>query len=230
MTVQYPTSHVDNSLSLNAISGTLQRMHESARDDWKSMIGLTPLFFRSMMTGKSLMKTVPPSRFKSVYMPVSREEGEFLYMSARAINARKIVEFGSSFGVSTVYLAAAAKDIGDCSVVTTEIEPEKCRATEANLRQAGLQDYVQVIEGDALETLRDVSGPIDLLFLDGWKNLYLPILELLQPRLRKGALVFADNVRFPDARPYVERVRSPNSGFLSTSLFNGSLEYSCLVG
>ncbi|MCA9709528.1 MAG: class I SAM-dependent methyltransferase [Myxococcales bacterium] len=163
-------------------------------------------------------------------MPVSRDEGRFLYMTARVIGARNVVEFGSSFGISTLHLASAMKDSGGGMVITTEIEPSKCRATEHNLREAGLDAYARVIEGDATKTLQDVEGPIDLLFLDGWKDLYLTVLQMLLPRLRKGAVVIADNVRFPDARPYVDYVRDPSHGFISMSMFKNSLEYSCWMG
>jgi len=194
------------------------------------MLLMAPFFVKAMLAGKSVMKAVPPSRFKKVYMPISPKEGEFLYVTARAMGARRVVEFGASFGVSTIYLAAAMKDNGGGSVITTEIEPFKCRAAEQNLRDAGLLSYVDILEGDACQTLANVDGPIELLFLDGWKNLYLSVFELLRPKLRKGAVIIGDNVRFPDARPYVQRVRSVDGNLTSVTLFNGDLEFSCLTG
>jgi predicted O-methyltransferase YrrM len=230
MNGQQPVTSLRSTLHAEPVVSTLSRLRAAARDDWKVMLRMTPVFVKTMLAGKSVMKAVPPSRFKTVYMPISPEAGQFLYATARAMGARKVVEFGASFGVSTIYLAAAMKDNGGGSVITTEIEPSKCRAAEQNLKDAGLLPYVDILEGDACQTLANVDGPIELLFLDGWKDLYLPVFELLHPKLRKGAVVIGDNVRFPDARPYVQRVRSAAGDLTSVALFNGGLEFSCLTG
>jgi predicted O-methyltransferase YrrM len=157
------------------------------------------------------------------------EEGRFLYLIARANNAKRIVEFGCSFGISTVYLAAAARE-NRGSVLTTEFEPMKVAGARENLSSAGLADVVTVLEGNALETLQNIEGPIDLLFLDGMKHLYLSVLELLRQRLRLGAVILADNVDMPSARPYANVVRSPRSGFVSSTLFGGRMELSLWNG
>jgi predicted O-methyltransferase YrrM len=230
LNTDHPVDSNERTFEAEPVASILTRMHAAARYDWKPVIRLMPLFYWTLLRGKSLMKTVPPSRFKSVYMPVSREQGKFLYVTARALGARRIVEFGSSFGISTIYLASAIKDNGGGSVITTEIEPTKCRATEQNLKEAGLSSYVQLLEGDARATLKTVEGPIDLLFLDGWKDLYLDILEMLRGKLHKGSVVIADNIRFPDTRPYLERVRAKGSGFATTTVGKGSLEFSCFTG
>ena len=174
------------------------------------------------------MKSISPAQMKAAYIPVSREEGKFLYLLARSTRALHMVEFGASFGISTVYLAAAARDNGG-QVVTTEIEPTKCKVTRDNLREAGLSDYAQVLEGDALQTLAPAGGEtseIDLLFLDGWKDLYLPVLKVVEPRLADGAVIVADNVNLRDARPYLDWVRAPTNGFVGVTLFNGAMEVS----
>lgn len=216
-------------LADRAVAHALDRLHTAARGDWRTFFGVLPYLVGGVLRGRSLMKTLSPAQMKNVYMPVSRDEGRFLYAAARAACARRIVEFGTSFGISTIYLAAAVHDAGGGIVYTTEIEPNKCRAAEANLRDAGLDDQVRVLEGDALQTLQSLEGPIDLVFLDGWKDLYIPVLELLRDKLRPGALVLADNVNMRDARPYVETVRDPESGFVSSTLFDGRMEYSCLA-
>jgi len=110
-------------------------------------------------------------------------------------------------------------------VVSTEIEPAKCRAATGSIRRAGLDDVAQVLEGDALATLPAVPGPVDLVFLDGWKDLYLPVFELLRPKLREGAVVVADNVNFPEVRPYLARVRE-DPGFVSATLPGSHVECS----
>ena len=124
-------------------------------------------------------------------LSITPEVGELLYVLAMAARARTIVEFGASLGFSTIHLAAAARDLGGARVITTEMEPEKARLARQNLADAGLDDLVDLREGDALSTLADVDEG-DLLFLDGWNNLYLPVLDLLDPALSTGALVVAD--------------------------------------
>jgi predicted O-methyltransferase YrrM len=158
--------------------------------------------------------------FADVYMPVARPVGDFLYLLARAQRASLIVEFGTSFGLSTIFLAAAARDNGGGTVVTTELHPRKAAAAQANLAEAGLGDLVEVRCGDALETLADLPGEVDLVLLDGWKHLNLPVLRLVEPRLRAGALVLADDLRIMPAvhRPYLAYVRSPANGYHSVEV------------
>lgn len=154
------------------------------------------------------------------FMPVSPDAGRFLYILARSLGCRSVVEFGTSFGISTLFLASAVRDNGGGRVIATEQEPEKVRRARQSLDEAGLGDLVEIREGDARETLRDLDAPIDLLFLDGWKDLYLPILKLVEPRLRAGAAVVADDLDiFPDAtRGYLEYVRDPANGYESVEV------------
>ena len=153
-------------------------------------------------------------RMKDVPLAVSRRTGDLLYMLARSSRATSIVEFGTSFGLSTICLASALRDNGGGRLVTSEFEPSKIARAKANLTAAGLIDLVEFREGDALETLsRDLPDSVDLLLLDGAKALYPDVLELVAPRLRAGALIIADNADF--CPPYLERVRSWSSGYLS---------------
>ncbi|MAE93879.1 MAG: methyltransferase [Deltaproteobacteria bacterium] len=166
-------------------------------------------------------------RFKHLFIPLSPEAGRFAYLVARSLAARRIVEFGTSFGVSTLYLAAAIKDNGGGIVIGSEIEPGKVVRARVNLDEAGLGEYVDIREGDARETLADPGGPVDMALLDGWKDLYLPIFEMLAPKLRAGAVVLGDNMKtFPKAlAPYAARVRQ--GGFQSVTLPLGAgTEYS----
>ncbi|MCH8686448.1 O-methyltransferase [Pedomonas mirosovicensis] len=154
-------------------------------------------------------------RLKDLWLPVSRETGTLLYMLARSTKARTIVEFGTSFGISTLHLAAALRDNGGGRLITSEFEPSKVARARQNLVDGGLIDLVEIREGDALKTLSvDLPDAIDLLLLDGAKALYLDILGLLESRLRPGALIVADNA---DHCPeYLERVRAPAGGYMST--------------
>jgi predicted O-methyltransferase YrrM len=184
-----------------------------------------PRFALSKLTSRSFMELVTPAMLKNMYIPVSRQEGRALYAMTRGTGAQRVVEFGTSYGISTVYLAAGVRDNGGGRVYTTEIEPSKCHAAAANLRRAGLDVVTEILEGDALQTLQRVEGPLDLVFLDGWKDLYLPVFELLVPRLRPRALIIADNVNLADTRPYLSHVRA-RADFVSTLLPGNRLECS----
>jgi predicted O-methyltransferase YrrM len=151
-------------------------------------------------------------------LSIKPDVGELLYVLAMAGGARTIVEFGASLGYSTIHLAAAARDLGGARVISTEIEPDKAEIARRNLAEAGLEDLVDLRQGDALETLRDVQI-VDLLFLDGWNNLYLPVLDLLAPTLPNGALVIADlSEGDPEQVPYCERMHDPGSGYVSVDV------------
>lgn len=167
-------------------------------------------------------------RLKDMPLPVSRETGALLYMLARGSRAQTIVEFGTSFGLSTLHLAAALRDNGGGRLITSEFEATKVARAQANLAAAGLADLVEFREGDALQTLRaDLPPVIDLVLLDGAKGLYADVLDLLESRLRPGAYVVADNADYsPD---YLARVRSPERGYLSVP-FGGDVELSMRLG
>jgi predicted O-methyltransferase YrrM len=155
---------------------------------------------------------------QDIYMPVSADAGRLLYALVRACRPETVVEFGTSFGISTIHLAAAVTDNGTGRVVTTELSNRKAGAARENLEQAGLARVVTILEGDALETLASVTGPVGLALLDGWKDLYLPVLRLLQPRLAPGALVIADDTSYDSAAGYLAYVRDPGNGFVSVDL------------
>ncbi|ESW74604.1 class I SAM-dependent methyltransferase [Mesorhizobium sp. C280B] len=167
-------------------------------------------------------------RLKDLWLPVSRETGMLLYMLARGSGARTIVEFGTSFGISTLHLAAALRDNGGGRLITSEFEPSKVARARSNLTAGGLIDMVEIREGDALQTLSvDLPETVDLLLLDGAKALYPEILSLVESRLRPGAFVVADNA---DLCPeYLERVRSTGSGYMSTP-FGEDVELSMRLG
>ena len=154
---------------------------------------------------------------QDIYMPVSPGTGKLLYALVRACRPETVVEFGTSFGISTIHLAAAVTDNGTGRVVTTELSDRKATAAAKNLEQAGLAGVVTILQGDALETLASVTGPVGLVLLDGWKELYLPVLRLLQPRLTPGALVIADDTSYESAAGYLAHVRDPGNGFVSVA-------------
>lgn len=168
------------------------------------------------------------NRLKDFPLAVSRETGTLLYMLARSSRARTIVEFGMSFGISTLHLAAALRDNGGGRLITSEFETSKIARARGNLTAGGLIDLVEIREGDALQTLGvDLPDQIDMVLLDGAKALYPEILSLLESRLRPGALVVADNADY--SPEYLARVRSPSQGYLSIP-FGGDVELSMRLG
>jgi len=215
------------------VRGVLDRLHQAARWDPLRFIHLAPRVVSGLLRRKTFAESVPPEAMKDCYIPVSRDQGRFLYLTARALGARRIVEFGTSFGISTIYLAAAVRDNGGEIVIGTELEPSKCERAAAHIEEAGFGDLVDVRLGDALETLKEVPEPLDLVFLDGWKDLYMPVLDLLKPKLRPGAVVLADNIFTfrKSLKPYVEYLQSGQNGFESVTLrISDGTEYSCYLG
>ena len=163
------------------------------------------------------------------------EKAALCHLLCRSIRARTVVEIGTSFGVSTIYLAAAVRDVGigtgndageDGLVIGTEHEPGKVEIAEKNLADAGVEDHAEILAGDLLETLpprlsqlADRDRPVDFVLMDIWIPMALPALELLIPHLRPGALVVCDNVvsAASDYAGYLDRVR--NSGvFVSVTV------------
>jgi predicted O-methyltransferase YrrM len=163
-------------------------------------------------------------RLKDLWLPVSRETGELLYMLVRATGARTVVEFGTSFGISSLYIAAALRDNGGGRLISSEFEPGKIARAQQNLEDAGLADLVEIRAGDAMETLgRELPETVDLLLLDGAKALYADIFDLVEPRLRTGALIVADDAEM--CPEYLERIRASKDRYLSLP-FAGDVELS----
>lgn len=165
---------------------------------------------------------------QDLYLPISPAAGDLLYALVRSARPETVVEFGTSYGISTIYLAAAVTDNGTGHVYGTEMNAAKAAAARANLDQAGVADAVTILAGDARDTLADLSGPIGLVLLDGWKDLYLPVLRLLEPRLAPGALVAADDSTFPAVAGYLDYVRDLANGYVSVAFpVDDGMEISC---
>jgi predicted O-methyltransferase YrrM len=170
--------------------------------------------------------------FKNVYMSVSSTAGELLYLLARATGARTVVEYGTSFGVSTIYLASAVRDNGGGTVIGTELQPEKATAAQKNFVDAGVADLIELRVGDARSTLADVPGEIDLVLLDGWPDLALPVLRLLEPSLRPGSLILVDDVDMDFGSdvhgPLLAYLGEPSNGYLAIKLPMGDGVQACV--
>jgi predicted O-methyltransferase YrrM len=215
-----------NSLNRPKVRAVLDRLFEGAAHDDERETGLGPGSW-STASARELADAC-----QAVYMPVSEPGGRLLYALTRAARPATVVEFGTSFGISTVHLAAAVADNGGGRVLTTELSPVKIAAARANLGDAGLGDVVTVLAGNALETLGGVTGPVGLVFLDGWKDLCLPVLRLLEPGLAPGALVVADDVdSHASMADYLAYVRDPGNGYVTIAFpVEDGMEVSCWTG
>jgi predicted O-methyltransferase YrrM len=220
-----------NTLTTPPLPALLDRLFaddEASREGLNASMARIPAEQRTAMMSSKTDYRALYTRMKDAPLAVSRGTGALLYMLARSMDARTIIEFGTSFGISTLHLAAALRDNGGGRLITSEFEPSKAERARTNIAKAGLSDLVEFREGDALETLaRDLPDQIDLVLLDGAKGLYPDILALLESRLRPGALILADNADWsPD---YLARVRSPAQGYLSVP-FAEDVELSMRIG
>lgn len=220
-----------NSLSDPKVAQTLARLHAKAKWDWLVFARALPSVLWGWSKGRSAMDSAKPY-LKDAYIPIGVDQGRALYAMARAARAKTIVEFGTSFGISAIYLAAAARDNGG-RFVGTELEPHKAAKAREHLAEAGLTDVATVLQGDAQVTLQTVAGPIDLLLLDGWKDLCLPILKQLEPKIPPGGVVLCDDISGfkRTLKPYLDYVRGAPDKYVSQLLPLGDgLEYSVHVG
>ena len=218
-----------NSLTSPPVRPVLDRLFQAADDDaahWATMRRRHPDGFAALSAREQA------DAYGELYIPVSPEGGRLLYTLIRASRPATVVEFGTSFGISTIHLAAAVRDNGTGRVVSTELHPAKVARARANLAAAGLAAVVTILEGDARQTLAGLPGPVEFVLLDGWKNLYLPVLRLLEPRLTPGALILADDTvsMAAEMADYLSYVRDPAHGYLSIAFpESDGLEISCRV-
>ena len=198
----------------------LGRLHEEAgRDNMKRIWSFMP-YLPQMLMGRKLPWDRLQYKHDSSFLAVSPAGGIYLYLLARAIGARRIVEFGTSFGVSTIYLALGVRDNGGGLVIGTEMVASKAASARNSIKEAGLGDFVEIREGNALDTLKDLAGPVDFLLSDGWPQYALPVLQLVAPKMRHGAIVVNHNVAGlrGDHVEYVAYLRDPSNGFVSGSM------------
>src|SRR5690606_25015951 len=133
------------------------------------------------------------AKLRDRFLAIDPASGAFLYLLTRALGARTVVEFGTSYGVSTIYLALAVRDNGGGRVVSAERVPEKAALARKHLVEAGLDGFVEIRLGEAPATLRELHTPVDLLFNDGFPGAMLPVLQCVAPQMRSGAVALAGN-------------------------------------
>lgn len=188
---------------------------QNARLVWRFLPQLPRL-----LLGRRLPWAKLAPRLDDLSLALDVDSGLLCYLLLRALRARRVIELGTSMGVSTLYLAAAVRDNGGGTVVATEILPEKAARARENLAKAGLLEFVDLRVGDARETLALESEPIDFLLNDAFPEVALPVLQRLTPIMRPEAIALCGNaVLFPaDHREYLDWVRNPANGFLSLRL------------
>jgi predicted O-methyltransferase YrrM len=207
------------------VAATLDRMYTESQEQWNG-----PRVRAKFSNLESATAQERADALSEIYMPVSPDAGRLLYALVRAARPQTVVEFGMSLGISGIHLAAAIRDNGSGRVVTTELSAAKVTTAKKNFTEAGLADVITVLEGNALDTLAELDGPVDFVLLDGWKEFYLPVIALLEPRLSPGTLIVADNTSMADTKPYVDYVRDPANGYVSINFAgkgDDTMEISC---
>lgn len=215
------------------IEAVLERLHGKADRQFGALLFHYLPKLPGLLLGKGIQWDQTKTEFyRDKYIPIERDQGKFLYLLARSLNAKTIVEFGTSFGISTIYLATAVRDNGGGLVIGTEIVPEKVLRARKNIADAGLEGYVEIREGDALETLKNLNQTVDLMLMDGWANLAIEVLKLVDPQIKTGGVIVSDNVGTfkDDLRSYVEFLQKPESGYRSATLtLKGGTEFTVKV-
>ncbi|SDV50756.1 O-methyltransferase [Chitinasiproducens palmae] len=212
-----------DSLSTGRVAQTLQRLFaQAAQADHALMAEFRDIDLSDAQQAEAVAHHFAEERrdvrgfyhgYVDNYLNVTAAYGRFLYQCARSRNAKCIVEFGTSMGISTIHLAAALRDMGGGRLIGTELEPSKAARAQANLEAAGLAELVEIRVGDARETLTDV-GEVDMVLLDGAFSLYLPVLKLLEPGLKVGTPILAENA-IDQENEFLDYVRNPQNGYVS---------------
>ena len=165
------------------ISSTINELYLDAKyDKLKMMKGAV----------KSIFKSFIPENFENAYLAISKEQGNHLVDLITQNNVKHVVEFGTSFGISTLFLAQGVLETNG-HIITTELLNSKVKIAQENFKKAGVEHLIEVKAGNALETLKNHSETIDLLLLDGWMDLYEPLFNMLEPNFNNNTIVYVDN-------------------------------------
>lgn len=176
------------------IETTIAQLYKDSKNDYLKMI---------KGVAKSMFRPMQPADFKDAYLAISKEQGNDLVEMIKANNIKNIVEFGTSFGISTLFLAQGVMQTGG-RIVTTELIASKAQKAIENFKNAGVNELIEVRIGNALETLKNYKETINLLLLDGWKDLYLPLFQLLEPNFDANTIVYLDNADMAESRLFLD--------------------------
>ncbi|WP_324741635.1 class I SAM-dependent methyltransferase [Tsuneonella sp. CC-YZS046] len=184
----------------------------------------------------AFIKTLPreewPKHRDSTLLAIGPSTGRLLYDLITGLELRSVLEIGTSYGYSTLWFAHALRQTNG-RLITTELADYKLAHAREQLKAAGLDDVVDFREGDALEIIPTLDGPFDLVFVDLWKDLYIPSAEQFLPKLAPGALIIADNMLKPEwsvpqsqaysawirSQPGIESIQIPFDSGLEISRF-----------
>jgi len=211
---------LEGAISDEKIRQLLNSLHDAANSqNEKIMSELGPLF-QEAQNDRELAWDKIEQRLDDKYISVEPATGVFCYLLARAISARRIVEFGTSFAISTIYLGMAVRDNGGGLVIGTEMVDKKAKQARENIMKAGLSEFVDIRVGNALETLREIQGPVDFFLNDGFVRKLLPVFKMVAPHIRLGGVVITDKVDESNRvyHEYLKYIRDPRNGFQSVLL------------
>jgi len=201
-----------NTAQQNKVTSTIKELYDDSRSNkFKMLKG----------AAKSLFRPIQPYDFEESYLSISGAQGDHLKELIVKNNIKKIVEFGTSFGISTLFLAQGVMETGG-HIITTEILESKAKKAVANFEKAEVNDLIEVRVGDAMETLKNHNSSIDLLLLDGWKDLYLSLFRMLEPNFHADTLIYVDNANFAECRAFL-KIISTNSKYHLEPMFGGSV-------
>jgi predicted O-methyltransferase YrrM len=178
------------------IETTISELYNDSKNDFLKMM---------KSAAKSIFRPMTPADFKDAYLSISQEQGIELVEMIKSNDIKKIVEFGTSFGISTLFLAQGALAT-DGRIVSTELIPSKAKTAIENFKRAGVNELIEVRVGDAMETLKEYEEPIDLLLLDGWKDLYMPLFQMLTPNYHKQTIIYVDNADMAESKSFLYSV------------------------
>jgi len=200
-----------NTIQANNVHQKLNDLHDDAKKDYRR-IG------KGILT--SMFRPIQPADFKDAYLPISRAQGRSMQQIILKNNCKNVIEFGTSFGISTIYLAAAVRQTGG-TVISTELLESKAKTAKQNIEDAGLSNYVEIKTGDAMETLKTYSKAIDFLFLDGWKNLYLPLFKMLEAQFHKDTIIYADNMDMKNTKDFANYILNKKNDYRTQIIHHG---------
>ena len=214
----------------------LEQLLDALHAESEQQNGAIDAYFRRRIEERSLswdgFDAETTSFFADKMVALEKVKAEFCYAQCRALRARRIVECGTSFGVSTLYLAAAVRDNGGGVVVGTEWETEKARIARRNFEAGGLSRFIDLREGDLANTLADLEGPVDFVLFDIWTEALPAALSHIWPKLRPGSVLIADNTTSSrrGCENYFAFIADPKNGLKTMTLpFEGGLEFTVRV-
>ena len=201
-----------NTIQQETIETTLSNLYNDSKFD-----------ILKMMKGaaKSVFRPMQPSDFKDAYLSISKEQGNHLKQLIKEKNIKNVVEFGTSFGISTLFLAQGVLETGG-HIITTELLESKAIKAIENFKTAGVINLIDVRIGDAMETLKRHDEPIDLLLLDGWKDLYLSLFKMLESNFHANTYIYVDNAEMADSQAFLQTI-SKDQKYQLQSMFNGKV-------